>query len=247
MLMFSKTCPVCKHESLQYTGDTVICTNCHTYQKPLNFLQTVIQWTRGKWWWWRLPIIVWFAVMLKQNLGNHWFAINRTSNPFSALDLGIHELGHILFSPFGQFIYIAGGSLFQCLFPLMGVIGFIQKKWYFASAMCWCWFGLNLFDVATYADDARARLLPLVTGLGGLGEQGSDEAYDRAHDWYQLLSRTNHLGSDHAIAHGLRVAAVISMLSGMALGVFLLLNMIFRKRQPELAAENLVSAVAAKD
>jgi hypothetical protein len=171
-------------------------------------------------------------VMLRQNLQNDSFALNRVGNPFSALDLGMHELGHILFSPFGMFLHIAGGSLFQCLFPILGMIGCLQKRWYFGFTMCWCWLGLNFFDVATYAADARARLLPLSTGLAGLGEQGSDEAYDRAHDWYQLLSRTGHLQSDQAIAHGLRIAGTSVMILGIAMGTFLIINMIVRRRKP---------------
>lgn len=174
---------------------------------------------------------MWFGVMLKQNLGDPMFAISRLSNPFSALDLGIHELGHILFTPFGIFMQIAGGSLFQCIFPIMGILGCLQKKWYFGATMCFSWLGLNLFDVATYAADARARLLPLTAGLGGLAEQDSDQAYDQAHDWYQLLSRTHHLQSDQAIAHGLRIAGTGFIILGMALASFLILNMIIRTRQ----------------
>lgn len=236
MGMLPTVCPACQHKSLKYDDEYLFCTNCKIYRKPLKFFQKPLAWTAGKWWWWRVPVVAWFAVMLSQNLRNPWFAVNRLSNPFSALDLGIHELGHIIFSPFGQFIYIAGGSLFQCIFPLMGVIGCLQKRWYFGASMCWCWFGLNLFDVAAYAGDARARLLPLTTGFAGIAEQGSDEAYDKAHDWYQLLSRTHHLNLDHTIEHLLRVAGTVSMLFGMGLGVFLIITMMITTRQKRYQA-----------
>lgn len=95
--------------------------------------------------------------MLVDNWNNPAYALNRLSDPFSALDFGIHELGHIIFAPLGEFMRKLGGSLFQCLFPLLWVIGFLQKRWYFAASMCLCWLGLNLFDIATYAADARAR------------------------------------------------------------------------------------------
>lgn len=223
--MLPRTCPACKHRSLIYSQTEVYCTNCPIYRKPLSMFQKPFVWASKKQGWWRVPILLWFGVMLVQNWHNPWFAINRLANPFSALDLGIHELGHMLFEPFGEFMHIAGGCLFQCLFPLLWMIGFLQKRWYFAASMCWCWLGLNLFDVAAYAADARARLLPLTTGLAGLGDQGSDEAYDKAHDWYQLLSRTHHLNWDLAIGHMLRVAATMSTFIGLTMGVVLVFYM----------------------
>lgn len=125
-------------------------------------------------------------------------------------------------------MHILGGSLFQCLFPLLWMVGFYQKKWYFAAAMCWCWLGLNLFDVATYAADARARLLPLSVGPAGLGldQDQADAVYDQAHDWYQILSRLGHLQSDLAVANGLRIAGTIAFVIGFVLGGLLLLGML---------------------
>lgn len=225
MLLLSRRCPVCKHASLMFDEDLVSCTNCAVYNKPLNIFQKPFAWASGKWWWWRVPILLWFGIMLVQNWHDPWFAIARTSNPFSAFDFGIHELGHLLFQPFGEFLYIAGGSLFQCLFPVVGIFAFLQIRWYFAAAMCLPWLGLNLFDVATYAADARDRLLPL-GGWAGLSEQGSNEAYDKAHDWYQLLSRTHHLQSDQAIAHGLRVTGTSVILCGIILGSVLVTFML---------------------
>jgi hypothetical protein len=203
----------------------VTCTNCKVYTKPIGFVQRQIAWTNGKIWWWRVPIIAWLSLVFVQNVQNPSFALARTSNVFSAFDLGIHELGHVLFSAFGDFMHSAGGSLFQCLFPLMGIVGCFQKRWYFGAALCWTWFGVNLFDVATYAADARARVLPLATGIAGLYEQGSDEAYDKAHDWYQLLSRTHHLNADLAIARSLRICGGIVMVSGIAWATYLVMRM----------------------
>jgi hypothetical protein len=223
--MLPKKCRVCKHKTLSFDQKYAFCTNCMIYRKRLNFIQRVLIWASGKQWWWRLPILLWFGFMLVQNWHDPSFALNRLSNPFSALDLGMHELGHFIFRPLGEFMYIAGGSFFQCLFPILWLIRFIQKRWYFAAAMCWCWLGLNLFDVATYAADARARLLPLATGFAGLFEQGSDAAYDRAHDWYQLLSRTNNLNADLAIANGLRIAGTVAFAIGLTIGTIMILQM----------------------
>ena len=169
--------------------------------------------------------MVWFGVVLIQNWHNPWFAVDRASNPLSGLDLGIHELGHILFIPFGTFMHIAGGCLFQCLFPIMGIFAFWQIRWYFASIMCLPWLGLNLFDVAMYAGDARSRLLPL-SGWGALGGDNSDQAYDKAHDWYQILSRLHHLDWDHRIEHILRVVATSVTILGLLIGSLLVAYML---------------------
>ena len=91
--------------------------------------------------------------------------------------------------------------------------------------MCWCWLGLNFFDVATYAGDAQNRVLPLAGGLDSLSAEPTEETYNQGHDWYQILSRTGHLKMDQAIAHDLRVAAVIVFCIGFAIGVLLLIYM----------------------
>lgn len=169
--------------------------------------------------------MVWFLVVLVQNLKDPSFALNRFANIFSLIDFGIHELGHVIFRPFGEFMTILGGSLFQCLFPLLWMAGSLQKRWYFSAAMAWCWVGINLFDVATYAADARVRLLPLAAGPGSIGMDG-DEAYDRAHDWYQILSRMGHLDADLLVAQGLRTAAVVCFIIGFILGSLLIWQMI---------------------
>lgn len=138
------------------------------------------------------------------------------NNPIGAFDLGIHELGHIIFIPLGEFMTIAGGSIFQCLFPLLWFGACIWKRWHFAACVMLVWFAYNLFDVAVYAADARVRLLPLAT-------LSSD--YDQAHDWYQLLSRTGKLQYDTAIAHGLTIAGIVCGLTGLVAGLILVLIM----------------------
>lgn len=210
------------------------CIRCKAYRKPLRFFQKPLGWAIGRSWWLRLPILIWFAIMLQQNLNDTAFALQRLSNPFSALDMGMHELGHELFSAFGEFefMHILGGSLFQCLFPLLWILAFLLRRWYFAASMCVAWLGLNFFDVATYAADARARILPLAMGLGGIGADQSDPAtYDRGHDWYQILSRTNSLESDALIASGLRAAGTIAMLLGLLFGSLLLIQMLQRRNK----------------
>jgi hypothetical protein len=94
--------------------------------------------------------------------------------------LPIHEAGHVLFLPFGEFMYILGGSLFQLLLPFgIGIAFFRINKDNFAAAIGMWWGSVSLLDLAPYIYDARHPQLIL---LGGhTGEDGP-------HDWIYLLS-----------------------------------------------------------
>lgn len=106
------------------------------------------------------------------------------------VDLAFHEFGHIFFRPFGRFMTILGGSLFQCLLPLVPLVVFVfkQRDNFAGSIMLW-WCGQNFIDVAPYINDAQYRFLPLV---GGGGEE--------SHDWGNLLTMTNSVLQCHAYA-----------------------------------------------
>ncbi len=135
------------------------------------------------------------------------------------LNLGIHELGHPLFGLFGEFLGIAGGSLFQCLVPVFAMGMFLRQRDYFAIVAAFAWLGTNLFDVALYAGDARTMSLQLVSPGGG----------DVIHDWSYLLEHLGLLTSDTTIAFLLRGAGTISFVTAIAGGAWILWLM---RRQP---------------
>lgn len=208
--MLPTTCPVCQHQPLRFDGEDAICGKCGVYRQRLKFIQRVIIWTKGKTSWWRiLLVLAWFALLLQASQNTDL----QRNNPVALFDLGIHELGHVLFIPFGTFMTILGGSLFQCLFPLLWFGACLWKKWYFAAALCLAWCGYNLYDVAVYAADAQDRLLPLAT---------FSNSYDEAHDWYQILTRLGSLQSDATIAQGLRIAGGGFMIVGLLIGAALI-------------------------
>jgi len=96
------------------------------------------------------------------------------------INLPFHEFGHVLFAPFGRFMAILGGSLFQILMPLIAMVSFsIQMRNNFAAAIMLWWCGQNFIDVAPYIADAKYRAIPLIRGLS--------EDY---HDWGNLLAMT---------------------------------------------------------
>lgn len=101
------------------------------------------------------------------------------------INLAFHEFGHVFFYPFGNFMMILGGSLFQVLTPLalLFAFAFYQRDNFGASVMLW-WCGQNFVDISPYIRDAIYRSLPLV---GGGGEE--------SHDWGNLLTMLNAVDS----------------------------------------------------
>ncbi|UCC95233.1 MAG: hypothetical protein JSW40_00370, partial [Candidatus Omnitrophota bacterium] len=115
-----------------------------------------IEWCRGKRWWWRSLLLVWFGYVLIRHLRNPYY-----ESILGALNLGIHELGHVIFSPFGQFMGTAGGTIFQCFAPIFALFNFYRQNDFFSITLSFGWLSTSLFDVATYVADGRAMSLPL--------------------------------------------------------------------------------------
>jgi hypothetical protein len=124
--------------------------------------------------------------------------------------LPIHEAGHVLFMPFGEFLAILGGSLFQLALPFgIGLAFILKNRDNFGAALCLWWTGASLVDLAPYIYDA---LHPQMMLLGGhTGEDGP-------HDWIYLLDVFGQL--QHAQGWGAftRVLGGLLMLAGMAWG-----------------------------
>ena len=61
-----------------------------------------------------------FAVLL--SIYFLWIVYDPMQGSFlDAVDLAVHETGHLLFRLFGEFLMIAGGSLFQVIMPAVFV------------------------------------------------------------------------------------------------------------------------------
>lgn len=124
--------------------------------------------------------------------------------------LPIHEAGHVFFMPFGEFMTILGGSLFQVALPLgLGAAFLLRQRDPFAAAICLWWAGASVVDLAPYIWDS---LNPQLIMLGG------HTGADGPHDWIYLLGRFGTLRQAHfwgSFAHHLGVAM---MVSGVAWG-----------------------------
>lgn len=107
------------------------------------------------------------------------------------VDLAIHETGHLVFAPFGEFISVLGGTLMQLLMPLVFAIYFWRQRDGYAASIAIWWIAQNLWNIAVYVADARTEELPLVGG----GE----------HDWAYLLGELGWLARDRQLARDIRV------------------------------------------
>jgi len=148
---------------------------------------------------WRVAFLIYFLVVLIRHLSDPMYG-----SLLDPLNLGIHEAGHLLFSFAGRFLSVAGGTIFQILAPLYGMYNFSLRKEPFSLALCFGWLSTSLFDIATYAADARSMVLPLVTPFGFGG--------DITHDWNYLLRTLGILNYDWLVAKFFRFGALISML-----------------------------------
>ncbi len=129
--------------------------------------------------------------------------------------LPFHEFGHVLFSPFGRFMTILGGSLFQVLLPLGLAAAFVYQMNdnFGASVMLW-WAGQSFMDVSVYIADASFRTLPLIAGMG-----------EESHDWGNLLSMLDMLNYDWTIAcFSFGIGVVLMVLSWLWGGYILYLQ-----------------------
>lgn len=132
------------------------------------------------------------------------------------VDLMFHEAGHLIFSPFGRFMSVLGGSLMQVLMPLAVLATFlIKNRDPFAASFGLWWTGQSLMDVAIYINDARAMTLTLLGGGTGRDRPGM-------HDWNNLLSWTGLLEYDTALAWMVDVTGEATVLLAIAWGGWVL-------------------------
>ena len=112
------------------------------------------------------------------------------------VDLAIHETGHLVFAPLGEFAHFLGGTLFQLLLPFAFVVYFARQGDRHAASIVLWWVAQNFWNVSIYVRDARSQLLPLVGGGG--------------HDWTYILGRLQILHLDQDIALAVQFTGVVA-------------------------------------
>lgn len=117
---------------------------------------------------------------------------------------------------------MAGGSLLQCMVPLISIFIFLKQEDYFAISVSLGWEATNLFEVSTYIGDAQAMELPLVTPFGG----------EAIHDWAFILGELHLLHADHSIAVLVRVIGLIFWIAGLVYGGWIIYMMFSHHSHP---------------
>jgi hypothetical protein len=125
--------------------------------------------------------------------------------------LPFHEAGHVLLMPFGRFITVLGGSLFQVAVPLVcGGVFLLKNRDAFAASVTLWWAGQSLMDLAPYIADARALRLPLLGGRTGAEVEG--------HDWEYLLGATGLMMQDVTLGRLSFALGALTMLAALGWG-----------------------------
>ena len=142
-----------------------------------------------------------------------WIALDPMQGSFlDNVDLPIHEFGHLLFRPFGQFLMVAGGSLFQVIMPAIFVGYFIWQRSFYSAAIVLFWVGQSILNVWVYAADAVVMKLVLTSGF--TGSEGS------FHDWNYILTATGLLSSTKIVAGAIRLAGTLVIISAVVFSTY---------------------------
>ena len=131
-------------------------------------------------------------------------------------DLVFHEAGHIIFSPFGRFMTVLGGSLLQFLVPVVALIAFVKQEEPFGAAICAWWAGQNLVDLAPYIADARSLRMVLLGGRTGAEVEG--------HDWEYLLNTLGISHYAHPLGYATHAVGIVIMVAALAYATRLILR-----------------------
>lgn len=118
-------------------------------------------------------------------------------------DLGMHELGHLLFLWAGETAHFLAGSVVQVLVPM----GLSAYFWMFrrdlaATAFLGAWAGASLWDVSVYVADAPFERLQLIGG---------------DHDWAFLLHKYDVMHLAVPLAASIRVAGGVAVIAAVGL------------------------------
>lgn len=142
--------------------------------------------------------------------------VNLVVAGLSLLTLGVHEVGHLVFGFFGEFIAVLGGTLGQILFPLiLFALALYRPRDCVIAPFFAFWLGHGLLSTAVYIADARSQSLPLAS----LGWITGGEA--PGHDWNYLLGKLGLLPLDAVIGGFVYVVGLLVMAGAIALAVLL--------------------------
>jgi hypothetical protein len=126
------------------------------------------------------------------------FVRGRSLPLLGLVDLGFHELGHLLTYPFPDVVTALMGSVTQVAVPLGLALYFLfLRREPLGGSLCLAWAATSAHSVSVYIADANRQSLPLL-GAG-------------LHDWAFVLGRFG------ALEHAPAIAASVNTLGGAML------------------------------
>ncbi len=135
------------------------------------------------------------------------------------INLFIHEAGHFFLRLFGMWIYVFGGSFFQCFVPLLLLIVTWRQNPSQTPYPAF-WLGENLVNVSIYIRDAPYRHLRLI-------------AKGVIHDWSWLLS--DNLDSAETLGVIVFICGLLICAAGLVAGFYFVVRSF---REDAVAVEN---------
>lgn len=142
-----------------------------------------------------------------------WIAFDPMAGSFlDMVDLPIHETGHLIFRLFGEFMMIAGGSLFQIIVPAVFVGYFWWNEKYYSAAIVLFWVGQSIINVYIYAADAVVMQLMLTSGM-----TGSEGGF---HDWNYMLTSLGLIGSTKVVAGLIRLVGTVTIIAAAVVSIY---------------------------
>jgi hypothetical protein len=137
-------------------------------------LRSYDSWARGRNWLFQVPVLLimtffYYQMMTHPDHSCSLFGIN----------LVFHEMGHVLFRFAGEVPHFVGGSLLQCLTPVVSAAVLVNVGDFMGIPFCVLWLASNLFYVGWYINVRDTIDAPMVAFWGQEG----------IHDWNYLLGR----------------------------------------------------------
>ena len=122
-----------------------------------------------------------------------------------------HEAGHVIFSVFGRFMAVLGGTLGQHLFPIiLGVALLMKRRDSFGAALAFWLLGYSMIYTGWYMHDAGDPQAMMVSG--------KSSAEDDGHDFVNIFSDMGPWWIVNATKIGIFVGRLGEVMMGIGLG-----------------------------
>ena len=159
---------------------------------------------------WRLTFQWIVAILVTCLLAGLTFSRNGWVPWLSNVDLGVHELGHVLAFWAPTLLVQAAGSFLQVVAPLCFAGYFWWRRDRLAVVLMLAWAAESLNNVSVYIYDATRMVLAL------LGDDGSGEG----HDWRNILSSLGLLEHTDSIAYAVRGLSILLFAVAVGLAIW---------------------------